>query len=118
MKNRVQQFIPKPIKQTVQKFYYFVLDSIDQLLSGRNELTPPKRMIFVGAGEFKKIGKLFLYYFIEYGGLRPNENVLDVGCGIGRKAAPLTKYLNETGSYEGFDIVDHGISWCKKKDYS
>lgn len=41
--------------------------------------------------------------------------MLDVGCGIGRMAVPLTKYLDERGSYEGFDIVADGINWCRKK---
>ena len=41
--------------------------------------------------------------------------MLDIGCGIGRMAVPLTRYLNEQGSYEGFDIVAEGIDWCTKK---
>jgi SAM-dependent methyltransferase len=39
---------------------------------------------------------------------------LDIGCGIGRIAIPLTNYLNKNGSYEGFDIVKKGVDWCKK----
>ena len=54
-------------------------------------------------------------FFIELGSLKPNETVLDVGCGIGRMAAPLTKYLDKNGSYEGFDIVNVGIDWCKRE---
>ena len=41
--------------------------------------------------------------------------VLDVGCGIGRAAIPLTRFLSEKGRYEGFDIVPAGIDWCKDK---
>lgn len=86
------------------------------LFSGRRDsLSPPRRMIFVGDGDFKKIGEEFLGYFIELGGLKPHEKVLDVGFGIGRMALPLAKYLDRNGRYEGFDIVRSGIDWCVKK---
>lgn len=94
--------------------YYFLMDTIDLLLGRRDKLTPPRKMIFIGDGDFKKIGEEFFQYFIEYGKLKPNERILDVGCGIGRMAVPLTKYLDKNGSYEGFDIVANGINWCRK----
>jgi ubiquinone/menaquinone biosynthesis C-methylase UbiE len=37
-------------------------------------------------------------------GLRPDEKILDVGCGIGRKTLPLTQYLTKGREYEGIDI--------------
>ena len=37
-----------------------------------------------------------------------------MGCGIGRIAIPLTQYL-KTGTYDGFDIVRHGVEWCQQK---
>lgn len=30
-------------------------------------------------------------------------------------AVPLTDYLGEGGSYDGFDIVNKGIRWCRKE---
>lgn len=80
-----------------------------------DELTPPRQKIFVGDGDFKKIGQEFLQYFIQLGELKPDEKVLDIGCGIGRMAVPLTKYLDERSKYEGFDIIADGISWCREK---
>jgi SAM-dependent methyltransferase len=100
-----------------QKAYYSLVDTIDLLLDRRDELTPPKRMI-LGYGDFKDfkiVGEMFFRYFIELGGLKPDERILDVGCGIGRMALPLTKYLDKRGIYEGFDPVVDGIKWCKKK---
>lgn len=67
-----------------------------------------------GAELFKAIGRVMVSWFRDYCNLRPDENVLDVGCGIGRVAIYLTQYLTE-GSYDGFDIVPHGIEWCQKK---
>jgi len=98
-----------------ERIYYSLLDSISLLSGRRDGLTPPTRKIFVGAGDFRKVGEEFLSYFIELGELKPNEKLLDVGCGIGRMAVPLTKYLDKQGSYTGFDIVADGIDWCKNK---
>lgn len=73
---------------------------------------PPHLKNYVGDGDFKKIGKDFLQHFIQLGKLKPYEKVLDVGCGIGRMAIPLTQYLDTRGSYEGFDVVKGAIDWC------
>jgi SAM-dependent methyltransferase len=75
---------------------------------------PPEQMDFVGGGDFDQIGRQFLNHFIDFGGLKPHHRVLDVGCGIGRMARPLTVYLNQAGSYEGFDVVGVGIDWCRR----
>ena len=40
--------------------------------------------------------------------------MLDIGCGIGRVARPLTTYLNKEGAYIGFDVVPSGIKWCQR----
>jgi SAM-dependent methyltransferase len=45
-------------------------------------------------------------------GLKPDHRVLDLGCGIGRLALPLTQYLSEKGSYFGLDINLDAVSWC------
>ncbi|RIH99837.1 class I SAM-dependent methyltransferase [candidate division NPL-UPA2 bacterium Unc8] len=71
-------------------------------------------MIFIGDGDYQKIGDEFLGYFKEFGELKSNHKVLDVGCGIGRMSVPLTEYLSNEGEYYGFDIVEMGINWCKK----
>jgi SAM-dependent methyltransferase len=80
-----------------------------------DEMIPPNEINFVGAGGFKTIGNEFFRYFTELGDLRPHERVLDIGCGIGRMAIPLTQYLNQDGSYEGFDVVPLGIEWCRTR---
>jgi ubiquinone/menaquinone biosynthesis C-methylase UbiE len=116
---KIREFIPRPIKSTMLKIYYLPMDTIDLLLGRRDELTPPRRLIFLASGVsdpkiFSTIGEEFLRYFIELGELKPNEKVLDVGCGCGRMAVPLTKYLGGEGSYEGIDIVPDSINWCKE----
>jgi SAM-dependent methyltransferase len=67
------------------------------------------------ASELKATGEQFLNYFIDVCGVKPSAHILDVGCGIGRIAVPLTRYLNNLGSYEGLDIIPEAIKWCSRK---
>lgn len=69
--------------------------------------------MFVGDGDYRAIGLEYLGHFVHIGGLKPNHRVLDIGCGIGRMAVPLTQFLDpKTGTYEGVDPVNEGIEWC------
>lgn len=77
-------------------------------------LVPPSELAAFVGGDFEAVGEHFLRTFIDQAGLLPHHRVLDVGCGAGRIAAPLTGYLKPPGSYDGFDIVDVGIDWCRR----
>lgn len=65
--------------------------------------------------EFKQNGEEFFKIYQEICGLQPDERMLDIGCGIGRKTLPLTRYFNEHAAYEGVDVAKVGIDWCRKK---
>ena len=108
-----------PIKHVVRKLYYVrsvrrlvfsPTELLDKAFRRRDPLIPPRWMIYIGQGDFTAIGKEFLRHFVELGGLKPSDAVLDVGCGIGRIAIALTAFLGERGSYDGFDIVPDGIA--------
>ncbi|MCR6631663.1 MAG: class I SAM-dependent methyltransferase [Magnetospirillum sp.] len=74
---------------------------------------PPSERHFVGDGDFRAIGAEFLGHFVRLGGLAPTHRVLEIGCGIGRMALPLTQWLSYgAGSYDGVDVVKDGIAWC------
>jgi len=77
-------------------------------------LPPAATREFVGDGDFERIGRDFVRYFVDLGGLRPTDRVLDIGCGIGRMAIPLAGFLAAPGTYEGFDIGAIGIDWCNR----
>ncbi|UCG53817.1 MAG: class I SAM-dependent methyltransferase [Candidatus Latescibacterota bacterium] len=78
-------------------------------------MTPPRGLSrYIGEGDFKAVGEKYVEYLITLGGLKKEDKILDVGCGIGRMAVPLTAYLEEDGSYDGFDIVPEGIKWCRE----
>lgn len=99
------------IDRAGRQISHALLDKVDSI-RGRDSLTPPRSMVFVGDGDFRKVGEEFRRHFVDLGRLRPDERVLDVGCGIGRMAVPLTRYLSSQGEYWGFDIVKEGIDWC------
>jgi SAM-dependent methyltransferase len=75
---------------------------------------PPAELTFCGDGDYRAIGAEFLGHFVRLGDLRTDDHVLDIGCGIGRMAVPLTQYLSEHGRYTGVDIVRDGIAWCDR----
>ncbi len=57
------------------------------------------------------VGRRYLSAFVDLGGLQPDHAVLEPGCGTGRMAEPLTGYLGEAGSYDGFDVVAEAVEW-------
>jgi len=82
----------------------------------RDPLLPPGDLHSVGGGDsevFKAVGDEFLQFFVEFAHLEPDESVLDIGCGTGRIARPLSSYLRR-GRYDGIDIVRPAIAWCQK----
>jgi SAM-dependent methyltransferase len=91
------------------------LDARDRLSGRAGRLVPPRRLQFVGEGDFVSIGDEFLSHLVALCGLRPEDRVLDVGCGIGRLARPLAGYLSIDGAYAGFDVNAAGIRWCTRR---
>lgn len=89
-----------------------ILDGWDRVARRRQSLVPPRRLIFLVGGNFQETGERFVRFLIDRAGLRPDDAVLDVGCGTGRMAVPLTRYLSAAGTYEGFDSFVRGVRWC------
>lgn len=77
-------------------------------------MVPTRYGGLIGEGDFEQVGDEFLTHFRELCGLRPTDRVLDVGCGLGRMAVPLTSYL-DGGSYHGFDVVRPMIDSCRRR---
>lgn len=76
-------------------------------------MPPQNEVDLVGGGDCMRIGCEFLGLFVERGGLKDTDAVLDIGCGVGRMAYPLTQYLQPMTSYCGFDIIPSLISRAK-----
>jgi SAM-dependent methyltransferase len=79
-----------------------------------NEMIPPTLPSYAAKSDFVKTGESFLRSSISLCGLRANERVLDLGCGVGRFAAALTQFLGENGSYDGLDVARESIEWCDR----
>jgi len=93
----------------------FPRDVFDSLSGRRDPLVPPHGLWFVGGeADYKATNDEFIGYFVELGGLQPDDHVLDVGCGIGIMASRLTSFLGNQGLYDGFDIVRIGIDWANR----
>lgn len=91
-----------------------VADLLDTASGRRDRLTPPRRLsLYVGHGDFRATGEEFLGLFRRLADLKPDDRVLDIGCGIGRMARVLVPVLKPPGSYDGFDIAEPGIRWCQ-----
>ena len=83
-------------------------------LFNKKTIPPPDKELQVSVGDgFDAVGNEFFHYFVSLGKLKPEDIVLDVGCGCGRMAVPLTKILHEPGYYRGFDITRENVDWCK-----
>lgn len=109
--------MPAPLVQRVRTSLALRgLDLRDRVAGRADPLIPPRRHHFVGHADsdFAATGDEFLRHFRELGGLRASDRVLDIGCGIGRMARPLTGFLGADGpgSYDGFDVNPEGIAWC------
>lgn len=114
LKRDLYYMLTPRLRFLIRRLYYLPVDIFEKLSGRRDDLTPPRGLVFVGFGDFKRSGELLLDQIEKVTDLQPTMAVLDVGCGIGRLAVPLTGVLNKEGHYEGFDIVKIGIDWCNK----
>jgi ubiquinone/menaquinone biosynthesis C-methylase UbiE len=111
---KIYYMLTPKMRFLVRYIVYLPIDLFDRLTGTRNKMIPPRGMMYIGSGDFELQGKRILSLVKRYTHLQPNHQVLDVGCGIGRFAIPLTSFLSTNGTYEGFDIVKTGIDWCTK----
>lgn len=98
----------------VRKLYFAPIDVYENITGKRDLNMPKKGDIYTGSGDFKKSGEQHVELLKKFIQLKPTDNVLDIGSGLGRTAIPLTQFLDKDTKYEGFDVVEKGVDWCKK----
>lgn len=114
LRRALRRHVPFWVGRALRAAYYYPGDLRDTLLGRRPAMQPPRATAaFVGDGDFAGMGRRFLEHFVTLGGLRPTDHVLDIGCGAGRMAVPLTTFLSPDAIYRGFDPVAEGIEWCR-----
>jgi SAM-dependent methyltransferase len=103
--------VPKSLKEVARPLAWRLSD-IDSKLRGK--FMPPRRLVVQVPGEFESVGREFLGYFRSLGNLQSDQRILDIGCGPGRMAIPLTRFLTEKGRYDGVDTWTEAVDWCAK----
>jgi SAM-dependent methyltransferase len=110
----LRRHVLSPVKSSLRDLWMGTRDWLDATFGLGAPLTPPRRLVWSIGGNFDEAGKAYFNYFKTLGQLTPDQSVLDVGCGVGRMAVPLTEYLSPKGRYEGFDIMENVVAWCSK----
>jgi SAM-dependent methyltransferase len=101
------------MRRRLRRLRLTALDLRDLVLRRRPPMTPSRvQNESIGGFDFHRIGQELADLTREVGGLQPHERILDIGCGYGRLAVPLTRFL--TGEYAGFDLNAAAIDWCRK----
>lgn len=67
-----------------------------------------------GPDTFEVLASGHIQYLQNIIGIAPHHNVLEMGCGIGRDAIPLTEILSPRGAYLGIDIIGRSIDWLRR----
>ena len=115
LKDLARDFLPTILRIQGRSYFQSCLTDIREWVAGTQDKTiPPHRLNISGLGPFRKFGKHNVLLSKELAGLEPDDDVLDVGCGIGRTAVALTSYLNASGRYTGLDIIHFAIRWRQR----
>jgi SAM-dependent methyltransferase len=67
-----------------------------------------------GGDTFEAIADEHLGLIEKLVGIQREDRIVEIGCGIGRDAIPLTRLLSERGSYLGIDVIKDQIDWNKR----
>lgn len=88
-------------------------DGLDVVLRRSDPYTPPRRLRYVGEGDYVEVGETWLGLLRSLALVRPDERVLEIGCGAGVLARPLHRHLGPGARYVGYDDDAVAIEWCQ-----
>ena len=76
---------------------------------------PVDLMMLTGGGPdtFDGISAAHIENLRKWIEIHPSYSIVEIGCGIGRDAIPLTRILSN-GRYVGIDIIKRSIDWCNR----
>ncbi|MBX9772352.1 MAG: class I SAM-dependent methyltransferase [Candidatus Obscuribacterales bacterium] len=123
LKNQLKHSLPPALVEAYRSIKHFPEElrfaKLKKELFGDDAcMVPPLYLITEGFRDYsvyKKSADEYFRYFVDDCGLQPSSRVLDIGSGSGRVAVRLTRFLNKDGSYNGLDIREDAINWCKNR---
>lgn len=113
--SQVLPAMPRRLRWALRFMYFAPVDLIERFRPCHNAMVPPYRQRFTGysGDDFVGGGQRLVDVLANTAGLTACSNVLDIGSGIGCLAIPLTRLIASPGSYDGLDIVERGVRWCR-----
>ena len=115
MKEALLSVLPTAARVQGRAFFpNYLLDTWDRVTGRADPDLPPRHLNISGGGPFREYGENIVKLCVTYGGLQADDSVLDIGCGIGRTALALTKFLAPSSHYAGFDVIGFAIEWCRQ----
>lgn len=118
-KARLRRRVPRPLWHALQSARHprLLLADVKDRARGARTATPiPPRTLqaLAGDGDFFEIGQQWVSLLEDLVDLCSDDDVLDIGCGVGRMALPLAAVLT-TGTYVGFDVIPSVVKWCQRR---
>lgn len=123
MKREILEMLPQNFSQLLRicrkYFMMFVLEPFDyvgKVINNKTNFPPLYLRHTVGPlRDFENGGAEFLLYLKLFCKIKPQEKILEIGCGCGKMALYLKEYLNFPVEYVGIDPMYDAIKWCKRK---
>ena len=113
IKQTLKNTLSAPVFHYVRDIPWIIRDWRTKAPSGQGPI-PSLRLMFDGPRDYElflKMGRETLGFYRNIAGMKPDDFVLDIGCGIGRKTLPLLQYLSSEALYVGMDLDRRGIDW-------
>jgi SAM-dependent methyltransferase len=118
MLQTIKRYVPVPIRRILRSGIWDLEDRVTSIRGARGEFVPPRELMLLVSGtadraQYIAMGNEVVQQIVTACNLQPHHRVLEVGCGCGRMAAPLTRILSPSGRYDGFDVVPDLVNWAQ-----
>jgi SAM-dependent methyltransferase len=116
LKQAIKNVLPASIFQLTRDIPWMIQGIKTKAPKGQGPI-PPLRLMFDGPRDydlFLQTGQETLKFYKAIAHMKTGDNVLDIGCGIGRKTLPLLGYLENEALYVGMEIDRRGVDWLSR----